>query len=72
MSRKTDRYWGPLQGSAARGFSADYDAEKEKLSEQLKESMIVPHSDTPADDTDEKNPDNELANPAPYKGPHKS
>ena len=57
---------GPLQGDAAHGFDKPYDKDKARADAELKSTMAgrEKRPAVPRDDTEMKNPDGDLYDPA--------
>lgn len=57
---------GPVQGDAARGFDQPYDKDKARAARELKSTLAGDKArpPVPRDDTDMKNPDGDLYDPA--------
>jgi len=60
---------GPIQGVARQGFDAPYERQREVLREELESTLAGPegHKGAPTDDTELKNPHDELAMPGTMK-----
>ncbi len=66
----------PLQGDEGTGLDAAYDADRARAERELDETMAgpkpdgaaVPSAGVPTDDTEMKNPDDELAEPGSAAG----
>ena len=58
---------GPVQGDAAHGFDRPYARDKAQADKELKSSLAGEKArpPVPRDDTEVKNPDSELYDPAP-------
>lgn len=58
---------GPVQGDAAKGFDKPYAKDRVRAEEELKSTQagVQQRPPVPRDDTEMKNPDAELYDPAP-------
>lgn len=56
---------GPIQGVAREGFDAPYERQRKALRKELESTLAGPKArqSVPADDTELKNPHDELARP---------
>lgn len=57
---------GPVQGDAAEGFDVSYAKDRKRAEVELKSTQAAsaPHPHVARDDTDMKNPDGDLHDPA--------